>query len=334
LWIHFINGAEPAAAEPYGRLFEDVAQRSGDPSNVLVSDRLMGNAMHYSGQQAEARRRFEHVLDHAAAQSAEQNLMWSAHDQFLLSRSRLARVLWLQGFVDQARRAAQASLEDAQSKDHTQAICFVHAEIVCPIALMTGDLATAERSVATLLELAARHGMIYWARFGRCHEGALLIRRGNVVNGSNLLRAALASFRSSRQIVHYLGFIGDFAEGLAAAGRHDEAHAIIDEALAPHDGDGRLWCIAELRRVKGELLLQGAAVGAHQAAETWFDRAMAVAAEQGAPFWEMRAALSLARLRISENRGQDARRLLRPVYDRFTEGLETADLRSARALLL
>lgn len=162
------------------------------------------------------------------------NPMWSSHDQCLLSRARLARVLWLQGFVTQARQKAQETLEDAQNKDHTHAICFALAEIVCPIALATGDLTTAERSVTTLRELSSRHGMAYWAQFGRCHEGALLIRRGDLAYGSGSLRTALTSFRDTGQTVHYLGFISDLAEGLAAAGREDEAQAVIDEALAPY----------------------------------------------------------------------------------------------------
>jgi predicted ATPase/DNA-binding winged helix-turn-helix (wHTH) protein len=337
LWIHHLNRAEPVAAEPFGKRFADVAQRSGDPGNLLVWERLLGNALHYSGDQPGARRQFEYVLAHYDTLEGQRNPMWSAQDQGLLSRARLARVLCLQGFVDQARQSAQACLDDAQAKDHTHAICFVLGEIVCPIALMIGDVGTAERSVATLIDLAARHGMTYWMRFARCHEGALLIKRGDVARGAHLLRSALAAFHATGQAIHELGFVGDLAESLAATGQQDEAHRIIDEALAGHDRDGplggRLWCIAELRRVKGEVLLQGPGEGAVGAAEAWFTRAASVAAGQGALFWELRAVLSLARSRGRAGRLEEARQILGPVYHRFTEGFDTADLRSARALL-
>jgi predicted ATPase len=206
----------------------------------------------------------------------------------------------------------------------------VLGEIICPIALMTGDLVTADRSVTRLLELSIGHGMTYWARFGRCHEGALLIRRGEAAAGASLLRSALVAFRGSGQAVHALGFAGDLAQGLAASGRLDEAHAVIDDVLARYDRDGRLWCIAEFRRVKGELLLLGSDPGA---AEGWFTRAMAIAAGQGALLLELRAAVSLGRLLVRENRAAEVRPLLTPLYDRFTEGFEMSDLRAARALL-
>jgi predicted ATPase len=161
----------------------------------------------------------------------------------------------------------------------------------------------------------------------------LLIKRGEVAEGSILLRAAVNAFPATGQTVHLLGFLRDLAEGLAAVGRLAEAHATIDEALARYGRDGRLWCVAELRRVRGELLLVEAGSQSIMEAEDCFFGALEVARQQGALFWELRAALSLARLRIRQDRRDDARQLLAPVYDQFTEGFEAADLRCARALL-
>ena len=101
----------------------------------------------------------------------------------------------------------------------------------------------------------------------------------------------------------------------------------------PIDRSGQHWCIAELHRVKGELLLHEAGDQSIPAAEDCFQRALGIAQEQGALFWELRAVLSLARWRIREDRQEIARQILAPVYDRFTEGFETADLKQAKALL-
>jgi len=128
-------------------------------------------------------------------------------------------------------------------------------------------------------------------------------------------------------------FLGVLAEGLAGAERFTEAFATIDEALAQADRSGQHWCIAELHRVKGELLLQEAGDQSIPAAEDCFQGALEIAQEQGALFWELRAALSLARWRIRQDRQEIARQILAPVYDRFTEGFETADLKQAKALL-
>jgi predicted ATPase len=88
-----------------------------------------------------------------------------------------------------------------------------------------------------------------------------------------------------------------------------------------------------LLRIKGELLLQQAADQSTLAAEDCFDQAAQMAREQGALFWELRVALSVARLRVSQGRRPEARAPLASVYDRFTEGFATADMQAARTML-
>jgi predicted ATPase len=203
---------------------------------------------------------------------------------------------------------------------------YVLGWAVCPISLMTGDFAAADRSVAMMIDLAARHHLPFWNTVGRSLEGTLLIRRGDFATGSVLLRAALDR-------INYADLLGVLAEGLAGLGRLGEALATIEEALERSDRAGQLWCLAELLRIKGELLLQEAGDQSVSAAEGCLYRASEVAREQGALFWELRAAMSLARLRVRQDRPDDAQHVLAPVYDRFTEGFDTADLRSARAML-
>jgi predicted ATPase len=94
-----------------------------------------------------------------------------------------------------------------------------------------------------------------------------------------------------------------------------------------------VWYVPELLRIKGEVLLLQAPDRFDQAAEDCFIQAGEMAREQGALFWELRIALSLARLRVSQNRHYEARALLAPIYDRFTDGFMTADLEAARAML-
>ena len=333
MWTYRINNCEPWATQSIAARFSELARRRGDLADILVGDRLMGNAMHYAGNQPEARRCLERVLELYVAPSDQRHATWFFFDQRMRARSVLARVLLLQGFVDQAKHNAQVSLVDAQAKGDKMTLCLTLGEVVCPIALIAGDFDAAERSVSMLIDLATTHSLALWASFGRCLKGALLIKRGEVAEGSILLRAAVDAFPATGQTVHLLGFLGDLAVGLAAVGRLAEAHATIDEALARYGRDGRLWCVAELRRVRGELLLLEAGSQSIVEAEDCFFGALEVARQQGALFWELRAALSLAHLRIRQDRRDDARRLLAPVYDRFTEGFEAADLRCARALL-
>jgi predicted ATPase len=120
-----------------------------------------------------------------------------------------------------------------------------------------------------------------------------------------------------------LGRAGQIADGLAA----------IEEAIVRSEATEERWVVAELLRVKGELFLLQGAPGAAAAAEGHFRQALDWARRQGALSWELRAATSLARLLSDQGRSADAAARLRPVYERFTEGFDTADLKAAKALL-
>jgi predicted ATPase/DNA-binding winged helix-turn-helix (wHTH) protein len=331
IWIYHSIFGEYRLARKAAETFIDVANRRGDPAEILVGDRLMGNVMHCTGNQPAARVYFERMLDQYVAPGDQRHTMWFHIDQRVVGRSILARVLWLQGFVTRAMHEAGASLEAAQALDQKLSVCYALGEAVCPIALMTGDFATAESSVAMLIDVATKQGLSFWATLGRCLRGKLLIMRGEVENGLITLRAELDMFTG--RSMHYSGFLGDLAEALAGTGHVDEGLAVIDNALMRFDRDEVRWCLPDALRIKGELLSWGNGDETGAAAEVCFVAALAEARKQGALFWELRCAVSLARLRLEQHRPHDARQVLAPVYDRFTEGFEAADLRSATTML-
>ena len=131
----------------------------------------------------------------------------------------------------------------------------------------------------------------------------------------------------------YPEFLGALAEALGALGKRAEALATVDQALAKVAAGGERWYLPELIRLKGELVGRGGDDRSMRAAGECFSEALDVAREQGALFWELRAASSLARLRLRQDRTEDARQGLAAVYGRFTEGFEISDLRGAKTLL-
>ncbi len=133
--------------------------------------------------------------------------------------------------------------------------------------------------------------------------------------------------------MRYTSFLGVLAEGLGRAGQGAQGIAAIDEALGTSERHEERWCMAELLRIKGGLVLLEGATDAATTAEDYFRQALGRARRQGALSWELRAATSLARLRRDQGRGKDGYELLAPIYDRFTEGPATADLRAAKALI-
>lgn len=135
--------------------------------------------------------------------------------------------------------------------------------------------------------------------------------------------------------MRYPEFEGALALAHARLGRFDDALDVLEDAMASVGGSegGQVWYVPELLRIKADVLLRQAADESAEAAEDCFSQAGEMAREHGALFWELRIALSLARLRMTQGRQKEAIQVLAPVYDRFTEGFGTADLRSATELL-
>jgi adenylate cyclase len=148
-----------------------------------------------------------------------------------------------------------------------------------------------------------------------------------------LLRAALDELRETGYFHRYLRSLGTFAEALGAAGQVEQGLVAIDEALARSERTEAGWCMAELRRIKGDLVLLEGGQNSVDAAQNHFLEALDWAQRQGALSWELRAATSLSRLWHDQGRTEEAHELLGPIYNRFTEGFETVDLRAAKALI-
>jgi predicted ATPase len=247
----------------------------------------------------------------------------------------LARALWIQGFADQALKEARLSLEELQGTDHPLQLCRILHHGICRIATMTGDVATADREIARLIEAATDLNAHLWETVGHFLKGQLLVERGEFAQGLLVLRGAFETCERTGWHISYSEFKGALALGLAGTGRLYEALVAVDDAMAAdrEGADGHGWYAPELLRIKGEVLLRQAADQPTLAAEDCFNQAAQIAREQSALFWELRVALSIARLRMSQGRHHEARAPLASVYDRFTEGFATADLQAARTLL-
>jgi predicted ATPase len=324
--------ARHRAALALAQRFCTLAAKRSDSNDRLIGERLIGVSQHYLGNQPSARRSLEHMLDHYVPLAQRSHIIPFPLEQRVMARALLARVLWLQGFPDQAMRTADTSIADARAANHANSLCYALSQAACPIALLVGDLAAADHYVEMLFDHATRRAPLLWHAWGCCYQGLLVIKHGDVVTGLQALRDAYnelgeARFAAMRliafQMAEALGYAGQVADGLAA----------IEEAIARSEHTDERWLMAELLRVKAELLCLQAAAGAAAAAEDHFRQALDWARQQGALSWELRAATSLACLWREQGRSAEGMALLQPVYDRFTEGFGTTDLKAAKALL-
>ncbi len=238
-------------------------------------------------------------------------------------------------------RAAQSSLEVRLAGEDEVLICYALCEAAGRVALFVGDLATAERYVAMvrdhsamLSDHPARRGLsTYYNVSGDWLHGALLLKRGDFAAGLPLLQTAVDELSEVGLIGLFMPFIGPMVEGLGAAGQMVQGLAVIDQALEQSERNEERWYLPELLRIKGELLLLEGAPEAAAAAEDHYQQGLDWARRQGALSWQLRCATSLARLWQEQQRTMDAHELLSGLYDRFTEGFETVDLKTAKRLI-
>jgi predicted ATPase/DNA-binding winged helix-turn-helix (wHTH) protein len=333
MWSFRYNSGQMRAAQPLAERFAVLAARTGRTAEGFVGDRLLGTTLHHIGRHSEARRHLERVRDLYVAPTDHRHAMWFHYDQRVLARSILSRVLWMQGFPDQARDNASACVEAARSVDHKLTLCYALNMAACPIAILTGDLDRAQRTLVELTNIVNSHSVAFWQALTNCVIGHVMVRQGRFADGAAILKDALTACDGLGGTTWYPEFQGALAEGLAGSGRPADALATIDRALARVDSDGEHWCTAELLRLKGEFMLHPE-VGRPDEAEGRFVQALEVARQQGALSWELRAAMSLARLRMTQDRPAEARQFLAPVYAQFSEGFATLDLRAAYAMLV
>ncbi len=202
---------------------------------------------------------------------------------------------------------------------HAVSLCLALALAACPIALWVGDLAGAAHYTRMLVDHSREHSLPLWAEFGARFQRVVVIKGGDADD----LAQPNFSFRS-------LTGVSELAEALTGAGRIAEAFAVVEAGIEQSDGG---WITPELLRLKGELFLAQGAPAAAETAEGLFRQALDAAHPQGALSWELRAATSLARLLRRRGRPADAIACLQPIYGRFTEGFDNADLSAAKRIL-
>jgi predicted ATPase len=332
LWVDRLNNGGFREALTLAMRFYEVAASSVDPIDPLMGDRLIGIAHHFIGNQAEARRHIERMINRYVTPMQASHIIRFQFDQRVTARAFQARILWLTGYPDRASTIMAATVEEAVANGHVLTLCNTLGQGACPIALLTGDLAAAERFQNILLDRAARHALGLWHTWAQCFRGIVLVKRGDHAAGLHALQAVLREVPEIRSLPRYLALIGALADAMGRSGEMAQALATIDGAIARAERNEEGWCIADLLRIKGELLLHDGAAGAADAAEMLFRRSIDIAQAQSALSWELRSATSLARLQRDQGRG-NARESLAPVYARFTEGFATADLTDAKRLL-
>jgi predicted ATPase/DNA-binding winged helix-turn-helix (wHTH) protein len=314
------------------RQSEAIAKKIAEPVALSTAESMISTPLFFLGEYAEALTYAQRANRRSTPGVRRTQIVRSEVDHSTQAGCVVSQILLLQGFIEQSSLTAQQVVAHAEAYCNPVSLCFALVWCGCSNALMLGDLESAERSIALLKDQAEKHGFASYHAYGLGFDGQLSAKKGDLAAGERLLRACLIGLHQTQYEVPHALFLSALADILAAAGRFDDGTVVADEALRRiQRNDVFLW-MPEALRIKGEILFSSNRADANLA-EEYFRRSLDIANRQGALSWELRTAMSLGRLYHAQGRIRDAHDLVSSAYVRFTEGFETADLRSARRRL-
>jgi tetratricopeptide (TPR) repeat protein len=308
--------------------FLTLAEKQGAIVPLIMGHRLMGVSLMWTGDIAEGRTHFDQAI--ALCDHADRPLATGiAKDFWVSTLSERSLTLWTLGYPEAALADAQHAVKDARDLGRG----FAHAVSITSIVFtLCGDYVAASAQSDEAIAWADEKGSVFWKAFSTIFKGWALALTGKASGVMPMLTSGIAAWRSTGSTVAMPTFLSHLAMACADDGQFDAAWRSIDEAVAATETSKERWWEAELHRTAGEIALKSSQPDAAKA-EAHFERALAVARQQQAKSWELRAAMSMARLWRDQGKVQQARELLAPVYGWFTEGFDTRDLKEAKALL-
>lgn len=307
---------------------EAIALASEDSAAVARMRVLLGISCHYLGDVTTARSHIESALLHP---DLEANIRGGLTiDYPRRAHITLARLLWLQGYPDQATDLARQAISDVVAVNHPITLCRALVWAF-DIFYWNEDLAAYEEHIDGVVQESRRHGLAILQAVGEAMKAIALLARGATDPGLGMLKGAVGTLQGHR-FGAVAGLRAPLAAALAVAGRGDEALDTIDQAIAQARRCSFLMDMPDMLRVRAEVLMRKGNANSLQA-ERNLEQSLELARNQGALGYELRTAISLARLWSRQGRHKDAHDLLAPIHGRFTEGFQTSSLEAASELL-
>jgi predicted ATPase len=311
--------------------FLTLAERNGTSGPMMIGHRLLGLSLVHAGEIAKGRAHLDRAL--AFYNPDEHRVLATRFGQDLRVAILSFRsiTLWLLGYTDAAFRDADAAVEFA--RESGQAAALMYALLFSSFTHWhQGGYTVANTQLNELIELADEKGALFWKAWATMQLGGVLTASGKSSDAIHTINSGVALWRSTGSTFWLPLYLSYLAIAYADAGYRDEAWHCVADAKSLLDTSKEALFDAEVARVAGEIALQSSNPEIAKA-EMFFGHALKIARAQHAKSWELRAAMSLARLWCDQGKVQQARELLSPVYGWFTEGFDTRDLKEAKVLL-
>jgi len=330
-WVANLVAFNGDVMRDLARQFVALADKQGATGPLMMAHRLMGLSLLHTGDMAGGQAHLERAI--TLYDPAEHRPLATRFGQDVgaatLSWKSLAH--WLLGHPQTAAADSEQALEVARELSHSATLMYV-LNFSAWTHILCGNSAAASVLIDEFSVLKVQTGSLFWGAWGMMLRGFLLALTGNASEAARTITSGLSAMRSTGTTMWMPFWWAHLAQIDAEIGQFDDARRCIGEAMAVMENGKERWCEAEVNRIAGEIALLSPEPDLEKA-ETHFERALAVARDQRAKSWELRVAISMARLWRDQGKPTEARDLLTPVYNWFIEGFDTRDLKEAKVLL-
>jgi len=315
-------------ARTWAEMAVQVAEAIAEPEASSIASSLAGISYHLAGDHSSARRELELSLKDCT-RSDHWRTIYYGFDHRNRSSIALARTLWLQGSLDEAKRIAAQTVQEAAGLEYpaTHCIALIWA---LSVDLWTGDLEQAQVDLESFTHCSEVNAFGPYIAASGGFRGELAVQQGTAGEALGWIEESLARLHAARYKLLTTSFEMALTQGLAMTGRHQEALELVSASIDRCNRSGELFAMPELVRIKASIMH---VLAGRTEAETLLLDSLAWSRRQGARSWELRSAVDLARLLSQDRRPVEAVALLKPLRETFREGFDTADLRAADLLL-
>lgn len=330
LWRFFVAARSLDEANDLALRLRQLAEGKQAIELEVIARYALGYTNLCRGELADARTNLSEGIARYLPEQRGAQIYRAAQDPGVACRAYLGMVEWLLGYPEHAQACIRESVKLAEELSDTFSLAYALCFPGAIVAEMSGG--GTDAGLEQGVRIATEKGFALWVAFAKVQQTNLRFRDQQSPMALDELRDSVVAIPKIGVHINTPYFMTLLASAYWRAGRAEEALKVLDEARASGDSRGEHWWLAEIHRLRGEILLLSADADPDEA-EACLQTALAVARHQEARSLELRAAMSLARLWRRQGKTDEARALLAPIYDWFTEGFDTPDLKDAKDLL-
>jgi predicted ATPase len=330
-WVANRMAFKGAIARELAEQFVDLAEKQRAAAPRMIGHMMLGISLVLVGAPSKGRMHLDQAIELYEPSEHRALATRFCHDARMTAYCWRALALWLLGYPDGAAADMERALADADEIGHAATSMFALSHVSLAHTFRR-DYAKAEELAGRLVALGEEKGSLYWKSYGLMLQGWVLTQTGRASDAVSIGAAAVTAMRSTGATAYAPWYMSYLAIAHAELGQFGDAWRCIADAIKAAETTGERWCDAEIYRAAADVALMEPNRDQVKI-DAYLNRALAAAREQEAASLELRVAISMARLRQQKGKHAEARNFVAPILERFTEGLETADLIEAKSLL-